>query len=544
MQVDVPLLGPLAAVLLFIPLVMGLASAWAGAFQAPVASVWRTARWTTAAGLGAALLCLAVWATGGSRVSRLGGVISIFDVDVFSLSLHLDVLSAVVITLVTFIAWVIVRYSQPYLAGEPRERTYVAWLLATLCAVSLVVLTNNLLVLALAWTVTSVSLHHLLTFYPDRAAARIAAHKKFLYSRVAELCLFVAVILIAMSFGTLEIDQVLARVAALQVLPGDLKLAAILLTVTAFLKCAQLPFHGWLIQVMEAPTPVSALLHAGVVNLGGYVLIRLAPLISAAPVAQTLLVCVGTVTAVLAALVMTTRISIKVQLAWSTCAQMGFMLMQCGLGLYGLGLLHLVAHSLYKAHAFLAAGGVVRRSSIVQLGHRPMPTSIGRALAGAMVGAALVAVDGALWGVTPADQPGLWALTLIMSLALVPLLRTGTQGIGEMLAQLAAAFGVATVYFGLHALSGHWLATPPPQPATRMWLFVLVCFAMLFVIQSVMAAHPSGRLGRALYPWLYAGLFLDDWFSRAAFAIWPVRQPAPSARSSGAHPVNIRGALP
>ncbi len=114
---------------------------------------------------------------------------------------------------------------------------------------------------------------------------------------------------------------------------------------------------------MEAPTPVSALLHAGVVNMGGFVLLRVAELIGLVP-SQWLLVIVGSLTAVLAGMVMLTRISIKVRLAWSTCAQMGFMLMEIGLGLYELALLHLVAHSLYKAYAFLSSGEAVERARL------------------------------------------------------------------------------------------------------------------------------------------------------------------------------------
>lgn len=91
----------------------------------------------------------------------------------------------------------------------------------------------------------------------------------------------------------------------------------------AVLKCARLPFHGWLIQVMEAPTPVSALLHAGVVNLGGVVLLRFAPVVDRAVETRALLVVVGVLTAVVASLVMTTRVSVKVSLAWSTCARWG-----------------------------------------------------------------------------------------------------------------------------------------------------------------------------------------------------------------------------
>src|SRR5262249_55706852 len=140
--------------------------------------------------------------------------------------------------------------------------------------------------------------------------------------------------------------------------PG-LHLATALLVVGVLLKSAQIPFHGWMQQVMEAPTPVSALLHAGIVNIGGFVMIRLAPLMAHAHLAQGMLVTVGLITAFIASLVMTTRVSVKQILAWSTISQMGFMLLQCGLGIWQLALLHLLAHSCYKAHSFLSSGGAV-----------------------------------------------------------------------------------------------------------------------------------------------------------------------------------------
>ncbi len=537
----------LAALPIVIPLVLAAAAAWVGVARPSVAAAWKVARMAGTLSLGSAALSLALLAATQPFVVPLGAGLSLLGIDVLSLSLRFDAAGGAVMLLVAFIGWVIARYSQPYLAGEPRERFYVVWLLATLAAVAVVILTNNLLVLALAWTATSVSLHHLLTFYADRPAALIAAHKKFLCSRVAEICLFASVMLIGASIGTLEIDQLLARAAALATFPGVLQVAVVLLAIAAMLKCAQLPFHGWLIQVMEAPTPVSALLHAGVVNLGGFVLIRLSTLVSAVPLAQTLLVCVGTVTAVLASLVMTTRISIKVQLAWSTCAQMGFMLMQCGLGAYELALLHLVAHSLYKAHAFLGAGGAVRRSSIRQLSAEMKPTPIGLALAGAVAGAAMVALAGWLWGIRPDEQPSLWALAAIVALALTPLVSTRAWRLGGtwLPLQMASSFLIALAYFGLHAVFSHWVPAPQQQPATWLWTFVLASFALLFVAQSVIAAQPGGRLARALYPWFYAGLFLDDRFSRAAFALWPLRRRTPgSVDQPGGRPATTtRGAL-
>ena len=269
--------------------------------------------------------------------------------------------------LVSFLGWVIVSYSRAYMAGDPRESSYVAHLMLTLASVSLLVVTNSLMLFVAAWVLTGFSLHGLLTLYPDRQAAVIAAHKKFLASRLGDLTLLCAVILLGLKTGSFEIEEIAEQLSRPHPVAASIHIAAILLAVSAIIKCAQLPLHGWLIQVMEAPTPVSALLHAGVVNLGGFMLIRLAPVINTTRAARELLVVVGCLTAVIASLVMTTRISIKVNLAWSTCAQMGFMLMECGLGLYSLAFLHLLAHSLYKAHAFLGSGDTVNRAKLKRL---------------------------------------------------------------------------------------------------------------------------------------------------------------------------------
>ena len=140
--------------------------------------------------------------------------------------------------------------------------------------------------------------------------------------------------------------------------------AAALLAIAALLKSAQFPTHGWLTEVMETPTPVSALLHAGVVNAGGFLLIRFADVMLQAPVVLAVLVMVGGFTALFGSLVMLTQSAVKTSLAWSTVAQMGFMILQCGLALFPIALLHIVAHSLYKAHAFLASGSAIADASM------------------------------------------------------------------------------------------------------------------------------------------------------------------------------------
>jgi NAD(P)H-quinone oxidoreductase subunit 5 len=310
--------------------------------------------------------------------------------------------------------------------------------------------------------------------------------------------------------------------------------APLLVCCAALIKCAQLPVHGWLIQVMEAPTPVSALLHAGVINLGGFVLIRLAPLVAEVPAAQALLVIAGTLTAVLAALVMTTRISIKVMLAWSTCAQMGFMMLQCGLGAWQMALLHLVAHSLYKAHAFLGAGGAVRRALLVQLAPQlgtPRPSALA---AGALVGAGTTLVAGiALGALAPGhpSSPVAWVLAGIVALALVPLLHKQSPRLGGLWVPALGlgAFGVALAYFGLHAALEGWVPPNPSAPATVLWIGVAFAFGALFLLQSIIAVAPHGTLTRRLYPWFYGGLFLDESFTRRVFALWPPPFPVPTA---------------
>jgi NAD(P)H-quinone oxidoreductase subunit 5 len=494
---------------------------------AAVLASWRVARVCAALTLFMANMALVWLAVGGPLIVH---------------GLRADTLGCLVLLLVTFIGWVITRYSQTCMAGEAGQTRYVRWLMATLAAVSVVVATNNLGVLALAWLATSLSLHQLLTFFSHRPAALIAAHKKFLVSRMGDVCLFAGVALVGMSMGSLEIDLVTARAQALSAYPAALQAAVVLIVISALLKCAQLPVHGWLIQVMEAPTPVSAFLHAGIVNLGGFLLIRLSPLVSEVAVAQTLLVIVGSLTAVLASLVMMTRISVKVMLAWSTCAQMGFMLMQCGLGAYDMALLHLLAHSLYKSHAFLAAGGAVEQARLKAMTAPPMPISLRIWAAGAFSGLVMVAAAGMLWGVAFVRLSPLWVLAPIVSLAATPLITPllASQGFRRdglwPLGMALGAFGVAFAYFGLHRVFGGLVDLPGTSSVKKFDLvWLMLCFALLFALQGLIRLRPHGAVARRLYPWFYAGLYLDEWFTRMTFRIWPAKLP----RTALPHPTGV-----
>nr|WP_298140516.1 NADH-quinone oxidoreductase subunit L [uncultured Pseudomonas sp.] len=447
-----------------------------------------------------------------------------------------DRLGLAMASLVSLLALVIIDYSRRYLDGEPGQRRYVLALLVTLAAVATVVTSGDLYALVGAWIVSSLSLHQLLTFYRDRPMALVVAHKKFLASRLADLCLLLATLLLVRATGDSSIASILEQVAVrLQASAGlgwDLQLAAALLALTVILKSAQLPVHGWLIQVMEAPTPVSALLHAGLVNLGGFLLLRFAPLLSAAAPAQTLLVVVGGLTAVLAALVMMTRVSIKVRLAWSTCAQMGLMLVECGLGLYELALVHLLAHSLYKAYAFLAAGETVAQARQRALQPRwPAPTlnSLLPALLTAALGLALL--QGLWYWLLPGHELPLVALT-ILAIGLAPwCLRLGNPLYG------LAMFGLLLgAYLLWHQAATWMLGSNAPAAPLPLTLLALALFVGLYLLQASILARPQGALARRLYPLAFAGFYLDEHFTRLTFRLWPVRPLQASPSATGDHP--------
>ena len=499
--------GSLVAAL-FLPALIAVAAVALVMRARTVASGWRIARSASLMMVTAAIALAVLRAASSDRTSAL---------------VRSDVVGSVMLVLVAFVGWVVIRYSQAYIAGDAQERTYAARMLATVGAVAVVVIANDLILLAVAWAVTSLALHGLLTFFGDRPVAVAVAHKKFILARAADLAMVGAVVAFATAFDTTRIDSVVAQSVSADSLPVGARIGILLIVLTALLKCAQLPFHGWLIQVMEAPTPVSALLHAGVVNLGGFVLLRFAPVVDRVPAARIVLVGVGTLTAVIAALVMTTRISVKVALAWSTCAQMGFMLVQCGLGLWEMALLHLVAHSLYKAYAFLGAGSVVRQTQSKRLAPILVGPTAGSLVAGVVAAAAGVLAAGWLWGRLPfggAPSAPIWLMGGVVALAVVPLLAAvhGRSWLATGPALLGGAFAVPVAYFALHDLFAR-LVPEAAKPPAALLVFVGASFLGLFIVQSLCAVASDSRFVRAIYPWMYGGLFLDEHFTRVAFAV-------------------------
>ncbi len=320
-----------------------------------------------------------------------------------------------------------------------------------------------------------------------------------------------------------------------------LHVAAVLFAVVAILKSAQLPLHGWLIQVMEAPTPVSALMHAGIVNIGGFVLIQLSPLLAQAYVAQALLVVFGSLTAVLAGFVMLTRISIKVRLAWSTCAQMGFMLVEVGLGLYELALLHLVAHSLYKAYAFLSSGTAVLHNqrkrffsqswqSVRMLDH----------LGSLVVSMVLVFAVLEVWQFLGFEQPIPVAALCLVAFGLAPVLGYGVHPLSARCWAVLQLLVLANLYLVWHCVFS--VFSPPLHAlATPLVVWVIGLFLIFYILQVVFRHSSQNRFVQQAYLWAYNGFYLDERFTRFAFKFWPARFYGPRPNDSISTPLSHSG---
>jgi NAD(P)H-quinone oxidoreductase subunit 5 len=252
-------------------------------------------------------------------------------------------------------------------------------------------------------------------------------------------------------------------------------------------------------------------------------MIRLSPLMAHAALAQDILLGVGLVTALVGSLVMMTRMSIKLVLAWSTIAQMGFMLVQCGLGVWHLALLHLLAHSFYKAHSFLTSGSVVetwRGTSLVHKRKAFWPTAVAVLLLGAVASAAYAL---ALKSSVHAPPP-LRSLALALALSFVPLIAKGVAGGAASFGRaLLLTLGATVAYFVGHAMfEGLLPSAEPDSPALALrWWVVVAGLGALFLVQTGLQAAPNGLLARLLQPYVHSGLYLDDWFTRVSFRLWP-----------------------
>jgi NADH-quinone oxidoreductase subunit L len=287
------------------------------------------------------------------------------------LGFYVDRLSAVMMVLISAIGTVIYAYSIEYMQEEPHERRYFALLGIVVSVLLCMVSSANLMMLFLFWQMLSYLLY-LLIHNHTHAGTLDSAFRTFALLRTGDVAFLAGTALAYLLYGTLEFPQLFAAArqstANIPLLPGvecsGATAVTLLLLTGAMSKSAQFPFHIWLPRYLYAPTPVTALLHAGIINAGGFLINRLAPVFGLSSTTLHAAFFIGMLTAVLGASMMLAQNDIKNMLGFSTIGQMGYMVMECGLGAFALAVFHLIAHGLFKATVFLNCGNVIGKARL------------------------------------------------------------------------------------------------------------------------------------------------------------------------------------
>jgi len=273
---------------------------------------------------------------------------------------QLDQLSAVMLLVVTGVGLLIFIYSKGYMHGDPGYYRFFAYMSLFAFSMLLLVLASNYLLLYFGWEAVGLCSYYLIGFYYHKPEAAAAGKKAFLVNRVGDFGFGLGVMLIFVTFGTLDYVGVFEQVGAGGVGQGALIGIALLLFMGAMGKSAQFPLHVWLPDAMEGPTPVSALIHAAtMVTAGVYLVARSAVIFASAPSALLVVGAIGTFTAIFAAVIGICQKDIKKVLAYSTVSQLGYMFMALGVGAWAIAIFHLMTHAFFKALLFLGAGSVI-----------------------------------------------------------------------------------------------------------------------------------------------------------------------------------------
>lgn len=274
-------------------------------------------------------------------------------------------LSAILVPYVAILGLVVRKYATKYMWDEKGYKRFFILLNFIFSAIYLLVMSNNLIVLALAWQLLSIALYLLVSFNVGSNTAVKNAKWTMIIHKAADLVFIIAVLLTYREFGSFDLAILSEKWLAMSHNVVDnpmIFVIGLLFLIAAMMKSAIMPFHIWLPYTSEAPTPVSAVMHAGVVNVGGILLNKLAFLLLLTPAVLNIAFIVGLFTAILASLIMLAVSDIKRSLAYSTAGQMGYMIMEVGLGAFSLAIYHLIVHGIFKATLFLESGGLIRLS--------------------------------------------------------------------------------------------------------------------------------------------------------------------------------------
>ena len=292
-----------------------------------------------------------------------------------SMGYTIDHLASLMLVIVTTVAFLVMVYTDGYMAHDPGYVRFYAYLSLFSSSMLGLVVSPNLIQVYVFWELVGMCSYLLIGFWYNRGAAADACQKAFVTNRVGDFGLLLGILALFWATGTFEFDLMGDRLTEL-VQSGGLSLAwagifAVLVFLGPVAKSAQFPLHVWLPDAMEGPTPISALIHAAtMVAAGVFLIARMFPVFEQIPSAMTVVAWTGAFTAFLGASIAITQNDIKKGLAYSTMSQLGYMVMAMGVGAYGAGLFHLMTHAYFKAMLFLGSGSVIHGMEDV-VGHDP-----------------------------------------------------------------------------------------------------------------------------------------------------------------------------
>lgn len=287
----------------------------------------------------------------------------------------IDHLTAVMLVIVTTVAFLVMIYTDGYMAHDPGYVRFYAYLSLFSSSMLGLVISPNLVQIYIFWELVGMCSYLLIGFWYDRKAAADACQKAFVTNRVGDFGLLLGMLALYWATGSFEFDVIGDRLTDMvqsgALSAGLASLFAVLVFLGPVAKSAQFPLHVWLPDAMEGPTPISALIHAAtMVAAGVFLIARMFPVFENIPSAMTIIAWTGATTAFLGASIAITQNDIKKGLAYSTMSQLGYMVMAMGVGAYGAGLFHLMTHAYFKAMLFLGSGSVIHGMEEV-VGHDP-----------------------------------------------------------------------------------------------------------------------------------------------------------------------------
>ncbi|WP_261860753.1 proton-conducting transporter membrane subunit [Mycobacterium marinum] len=418
-------------------------------------------------------------------------------------------LVTILLVLVYGVSTVAQVFALRYLACDSRSGWFTAGTGLLTTASAGLMISGTLIGLAVCWTVAGAALCLLQATYWDLPAARDGVVRTATAFLLGDLALWLAVGLLTVRWGNINLFDL--SPGPFEGSSPTLLAATGLIVIAALSRSAQIPFHRWLPATLAAPTPVSALLHAGVVNAGGVLLVRLSPIVTGSALAMGLAFTAGTLGVLYGGVVMLTKSDIKGSLVYSTMAQMGFMIMTCGLGLSAAAVFHLVGHGFYKATLFLSSGSVIAKRR--QKADRPPAPMLSTRrwaaiqLTAMLLPAAALYVASSILPSSPGEHGSAHVLLVFTwataAAALTGWLTTSPRARAALtgaMALLIAAIGYVALVKAVTGFMGPDLppATVPPASSPGI-VAVAVVLGLLTLLRQAPSSGWAGRVQRTIY---------------------------------------------